>query len=135
LTIPKVWYKLCGSQVLDQCVLDENQVHGGGEGMTELKDLNIDESLVTHLSGRIPHNPDLCENKEKCYYMFSVSNKNGSRDRIYSMRVELEFYDPGNIDLEKSYQNVVNHGQFIRHEISPYNNPNMVFLKTLSIKL
>ena len=44
--------------------------------MTELKDMDEDTGLVSHLTAEI----------------------------------ELEFYDPGNVDLEKTYQNVVQHG-------------------------
>ena len=52
-----------------------------------------------------------------------------------SVKLDFEYYDPGNVDLEKSYKNTINYGQFIRHEISPKTNPNMQYLDKLSIKL
>jgi hypothetical protein len=90
------------------CVLDEQQVHG--EDMTEITNLKVEQSLNNHVTALIPHNPDNCENKNKCYYMFSVSNKDSKDSKVFSMRIELEFYDPGNVDLEKKYENIVQHG-------------------------
>lgn len=103
--------------------------------MTELKDMDVDESLLSHLTAEISHDPSVCENVQFCYYIFSVSNKGSDNSHIISMRIEMEYYDPGNVDLEKRYKNIVQHGQFIRNEISPKTNPNMEFLKSLSIKL
>jgi len=55
-------------------VLSEEEVHGG-ETMTELTDIHVDESLLSHLNAEITHIPENCENSGKCYYIFSVSNK------------------------------------------------------------
>ena len=51
------------------------------------------------------------------------------------MMIQLEFYDPGNVVLEKRYKNIVQYGEYIRHEISEYSNPDMIHLKSLKIKL
>ena len=83
-------------------MLTENEVHGGG-AMTELTDIHLDKSILTHMNAEITHIPENCENVGKCFYIFSVSNKDIGSTLIYSMRIELEFYDPGNVDLEKTY--------------------------------
>jgi hypothetical protein len=75
--------------------------------MTELTNIDVEESSYGHLTAEITHIPENCENSARCFYMFSVSNKDASKSKTYSMRIELEFYDPGNVDLEKNYQNVV----------------------------
>jgi hypothetical protein len=114
---------VCQTQVLNNCVLNDTEVYGAG--MTEIVDLDVDQSLLTHLSGEIAHDPALCENVAYCYYQFAISNKDNNNIKIFSMRIELEFFDPGNVDLDKRYKNIVQHGQYIRSEISPKTNPNM----------
>jgi hypothetical protein len=46
-----------------------------GEGMTEITDMDEDESLLTHLSAEIDHDPAMCENADFCFYQFAISNK------------------------------------------------------------
>lgn len=71
--------------------------------MKELKDMHVETDLISHLTAEIEHIPEDCDNTALCYYMFSVSNKGKTNSYTYSMRIELEFYDPGNVDLEKTY--------------------------------
>jgi hypothetical protein len=125
---------MCPSQVAFDCRFDDLQVHGG-QGINELTDLVVDEKLPSHLTAEIPHNPDDCTNKDKCYYMFSISNGGIWESSVYSMMIQLEFYDPGNVVLEKRYKNIVQYGEYIRHEISELSNPDMIHLKSLKIKL
>ena len=110
--MPKLYYKVCPTNALSDCVLNETEVHG--EGMTEIKDMNVDESLLTHLTAEIEHDPAMCVNVANCYYQFAISNKDNNNIQIFSMRIEMEYYDPGNVDLEKRYKNIVKHGQFIK---------------------
>lgn len=132
--MPRVFWKVCGTDIGNECLLNATE-SSEGLGMTELNDMNIDESLVTHLSAVIDHDPSVCVDVQYCYYQFAISNKDNIYLQIFSMRIEMEFYDPGNVDLQKSYKNLIQHGQFIRHEISPKTNPDMPYLKNLSIKL
>lgn len=131
--LPRVFYKVCGSVALIECNLNIDEQFGAG--MNELTDIKVDQSLLSHLTAEIDHNPNVCPDVKYCYYQFAVSNKDNSKTQVFSMRIEYEFFDPGNVDLEKRYKNVIQHGQFIRHEISPKTNPNMIFLKNLRIKL
>jgi hypothetical protein len=56
--MPRIFYKVCPTQALDQCVLDDTEVYGAN--MTEIIDMDVDVSLVTHLSADISHDPVMC---------------------------------------------------------------------------
>jgi hypothetical protein len=57
------------------------------------------------------------------------------QNRVVSMYVEAELYNPGDIELTNSYANFVKHGQSIHYELNTYKNPDMAYLKTLKIIL
>lgn len=100
--LPKLYYRMCTSSALSNCNLDTEEVHGG-KTMKELNDIEVDDGISSHLTAEFDHDPSNCEDSNYCYYMFAISNKGNDKPRTFSMRVELEFYDPGNVDLEKSY--------------------------------
>jgi hypothetical protein len=64
--LPKIYYKVCPTQALNNCILNDTEVYGAG--MTEIVDMDVDQSLLTHLSAEIAHDPALCENVVYCYY-------------------------------------------------------------------
>jgi len=67
--------------------------------------------------------------------MISVKNTVEKYQTI-SMRATVESFNPGDIDLTKTYQNTVQYGSFINYEINPSTNPStQPFLSKLAIKV
>jgi hypothetical protein len=53
--------------------------------------------------------------------MFAFLNTKTSYETI-SMRIKSKSFNPGDIDLTKTYQNDVNYNEFITYEINPATN-------------
>jgi hypothetical protein len=51
------------------------------------------------------------------------------------MYVEADIYNPGDIDLTRTYANIVKHGYSKHYELNTYANPEMAYLKYLKINL
>lgn len=71
--------------------------------------------------GYIDHNPENCINEGgiqfDCTYMFSIQNTAGE-NLVTSIYVEAELFNPGDIDLKRSYANIVKQGQSIHYELN-----------------
>jgi hypothetical protein len=87
----------------------------------------------------IEHDPSACPSKDdpsQCYYLLAFYNKNSTKIMTTSVRVHFQSYDPGDIDLTKEYQNVVEYGAFFNYEINPAVNADIQpFIKSLKVKL
>jgi hypothetical protein len=64
----------------------------------------------------------MCPDPAACVYIFAVRNQYGAA-RAISLMVSAKFDDPGDVELEKSYKNIVQQGQYIPHKISTNVNP------------
>ena len=68
------------------------------------------------------HKPEDCPSKSgDCTYFFRVYNP-PKEHRLIHFRAKTEVYDPQDVDLQKTYANVVNYGQFINYEINEVSN-------------
>ena len=137
---PEVYYTVCKQSEAGQCNIEEDQLYDGS-----LCVLGTDPAracgaavTVTPGSGRsatIPHSPDVCPDPSSCIYLFAVRNEDGE-SRGVSILVSADFFDPGDVQLEKRYKNVIKQGQSIPHEISPLTNSKIQpFINKLKITL
>lgn len=86
-------------------------------------------------TGYIYHNPSSCFNPEDCTYLFSLKN-NDKVYRLCSIRINVETYNPQDVNLKLPYKNIVEYGQFINYEINPKsNNKIQPFINSLTIRL
>lgn len=63
--------------------------------------------------------------------------KNTANDyKLLSIRINIETYNPGDVNLKIKYKNIVPYGEFINYEINPISNKNIQpFINSLTIRL
>jgi len=87
----------------------------------------------------IEHDPSDCPSKDDpsaCFYLFAFYNKNSTKIMTTSVRVHYQSFSPGEVDLTKEYQNVINYGEFFNYQINPaVNSAIQPYIKSLKIKL
>ena len=123
---PDVFFAVCKDTDPGQCIVEDDQLSD-----VSLCVLGTDPArtcgaavTVTPGSGRaatITHSPDVCPDPSSCIYMIVVRNED-SESRSVSLLVSADFDDPGDVQLEKRYKNVIKQGQSIPYE-SPRTNP------------
>jgi hypothetical protein len=83
----------------------------------------------------IKHKPSDCPIPDACTYLFSVQNQH-SEVKTLSVAVEATFDEPSEVVLDKVYQNIVGHGQFLRYVVDPTLNAKIQpYLSKLKIRL
>lgn len=113
---PTVFYALCNSEYAD-CVVNI-YADPVSQGMTEL----VGELPGNGVrKGEFRHDPSKCANPQTCMYIFVIKNTHENYKTI-SLRVKSQSFDPGDVDLTKSYQNSVNYNEFVTYEINPQSN-------------
>ena len=71
----------------------------GGAGITQFTG-QIVENQIRY--GRIRHYPSQCSDPSNCIYLFSFKNHLANHYTL-SFRVNTETFNPGDVDLTKSY--------------------------------
>ena len=55
---------------------------------------------------------------------------------VANVRVQGEFFNPGDVRLDRSYKNFVAHGKFVTYELNPKGNSDLQpYLSQLKINL
>ena len=68
-------------------------------------------------------------------YIFVIKNTQDTYETL-SLRVKSETFNPGDVDLTKTYQNDVSYNEFVTYEINPTSNAKIQpFIQELVIKL
>lgn len=110
-TPPEVYFTVCKTSDVGQCNIEENQLFDGSLcvlGTDPARSCGA-QVTVTPGSGRtatIPHSPAACPDPTSCIYLFAVRNEAGE-SRGVSILVSADFFDPGDVQLEKRYKNVI----------------------------
>ena len=103
---------------LAECSMDGNEMQGNG-GVNR-----VGSKMTAGVrTGYIYHRPNVCKNSDgvDCVYVFAVRNPS-SEYRAISLRINTESYNPGDVDLTLTYQNIVQYGKFINYEVNPKSN-------------
>lgn len=88
----------------------------------EVKDMFVDPDQEGYIHSRqrkskyayIDHDPTDCVNDEgnqiNCIYLISIGNADTENDAFITTSIRGEFYNPGDIYLDQSYVNTIDHG-------------------------
>lgn len=141
---PSVYYAVCASADARPCVFDDGAFYDGSMcllGSADACNANIKYETHTNkndtISGSSIVIPHYAGDPGRTY-IFVVANWQGT-GRSVSLLVNAEFDDPGDVQLQKRYKNVVKQGQFLPYEISatvnqdiqPYINKLKITLNSL----
>ena len=126
---PLIYYKVCGER-WDACEMSKEEATGL---------LNVTSTGEPSTEGirtaEIKHKPSDCPIPGACTYLFSVQNQH-SKIKTISVAIEATFDEPSEVVLDKVYQNIVGHGQFLRYVVDPSRNAKVQpYLSKLKIKL
>lgn len=111
---PEIFYKVCSSAAFIDCML--------GDDEKDLLKIKLDNQTTTGIfNGTLRHYPSDCPDPSKCTYFFKLTNPSASK-RVFSIKAEVQAYNPQDVNLKMRYANVVQYGEFINYEINPISN-------------
>jgi hypothetical protein len=136
---PIVEYTVCANSDPTQCTLTEEDLNGGNMCSLDAgvgRDCGAWDLEVTKgsgIKGKVAHSAAGCGSG--CTYMVVVKNSDGT-PRAVSLLIQATFNDPGDVELDKQYKNIIRAGQYVPHEINPATNPKIQpFINSLTITL
>jgi hypothetical protein len=122
---PRLFYKICSSDVLANCFLTETELNGTDKNMLEIQaKISSGDSVRSTV---INHDPSKCPAQTKpsgssgCYYLFGLyypDNTSYSMDT--SLFVTTYLAQSQNVTLDSAYKNVLVQGRYFYYQLNPW---------------